>query len=264
MLDSSAVRPPNLESRRTAAGAFNRDRVAYRVAREMAIWMLESGLPEGSRLPPEQELCIALGTSRAGVRSALRLLESWGLIAIQTGRYGGPVVRHPRVSDLKDTLSILIHSERATLMDVLTARRAIDPIIASEAADRATPDDLRSLDEAIGRLRGPALTQRDFLAATSAFQTALADASHLVILGLLLRILASFGGTALMQRVTYDDAWRQQVLTSFEKIRTAIAQHDREAARAMMLLLRMESERHWQEHGAALLEVPLEPFEFGS
>ena len=264
MLDTSAVRPPNVESRRTAAGAFNRDRVAYRVAREMAIWILDSGLPEGSRLPPEMELCTALGASRTGVRSALRILESWGLIAIQTGRYGGPVVRHPRVSDLTDTLSILIHSEHATLMDVLTARRAIDPIIAAEAAERATPDDLKSLDEAIGRLRRASLTQRDFLAATSQFQSVLADASHLVILGLLLRILASFGETALMQRVPHDDEWRQHVLASFEKIHEAVARHDREAARATMLLLRMESDRHWQERGAALLQVPLEPFEFGS
>jgi DNA-binding FadR family transcriptional regulator len=264
MLDSGAVRPPSSQSRRTAAGAFNGDRVAYRVAREMAIWMLDTGLPEGSRLPPEQELCTALGTSRTGLRSALRLLESWGLIAIQTGRNGGPVVRHPRVSDLKDTLSILIHSEHATLMDVLIARRAIDPIIAAEAAERATPDDLKLLDEVIEQLRRTDLTQRDFLAATSRFQSVVADASHLVILGLFLRILASFGETAMMQRVPFDDEWRQQVLASFERIRTAIAQHDREAARAAMLLQRMESERHWQLRGAALLQVPLEPFEFGT
>src|SRR5690349_9828059 len=109
------VRPPSSTSRRTASQSANRNRVAYRVAREMAMWVLDAELPEGARLPPEQELCQRMGCSRSGLRSALRLLESWGLITIQTGRDGGPVIRHPRISDLGDTLSILIHSERATL-----------------------------------------------------------------------------------------------------------------------------------------------------
>jgi DNA-binding FadR family transcriptional regulator len=263
VLDVSEVRAPSSESRRTASSSVNRDRVAYRLAREVATWLLDARLPEGSRLPPEQELCAALNCSRMGLRSALRLLEAWGIITIQTGRNGGPVVRHPRVSDLRDQMSILIHAERATLMDVLTARRAIDPIIAAEAAQRATPEQLEQLDAVLERMRRPTLTQRDFLAATADFQSLLADASHLVILGLFLRILAAFGETSFMQRMPLDEEWKTHVVHSFGRIRDAIGAHDSESARAEMVLQRMDSERHWRERGAALLNVPLAPFEFG-
>jgi DNA-binding FadR family transcriptional regulator len=263
VLELTEIRPPSSESRRTASSALNRDRVAYRMARELATWLLDARLPEGSRLPPEQELCEALNCSRMGLRSALRLLEAWGIITIQTGRNGGPVVRYPRVSDLRDQMSILIHNEHATLMDVLIARRAIDPIIAAGAAERATPDQVKEIDLVLDRIRRPTLTQRDFLAATSEFQSILAEASQLVILGLFLKILATFGETSFMQRMPLDEDWKQHVVRSFTRIRDAVAAGDAESARAEMVLQRMDSERHWKERGEALLHIPLAPFEFG-
>jgi DNA-binding FadR family transcriptional regulator len=263
VLDLAEVRPPSLASRRTAAQGTNRGRVAYRVARDMASWLLEAELPEGARLPPEQDLCLKMGCSRSGIRSALRLLENWGLITIQAGRDGGPVVRRPRVSDLKDTLSILIHSQHATLEDVLLARRAIDPIIAAEAAVNATDDQIQRLDDALERIRRPDGTQRDFLGATAEFDAVLADASQLVILGLVLRILSSFGEESIIRRSPLDDEWRQHVLGILERIRNAVAARDGERARAEMTIARRESEQHWQQRGQDLLRLPLGPFEFG-
>jgi DNA-binding FadR family transcriptional regulator len=193
----------------------------------------------------------------------LRLLESWGLITIQTGRDGGPVVRYPRVEDLKETVSVLIHSEHATLADVLVARRAIDPIIAAEAATNATPSHIDQMDVILQKMQEPPLTQRRFLLATAEFQSVLADASRLVILGLFLRILTSFGEGSLLQRMPLDEQYTRQVVTSFRRIRDAIAEHDVESTRAEMVLHRRESERHWQLKGEALLHVSLGPFDFG-
>ena len=264
MLDPAAVRPPSEESRRTAAGAFKSDRVAYRVAREIAVWMLEIRLPEGARFPPEQELCRELGCSRIGLRSALRLLEQWGLITIQTGRNGGPIVRVPRVTDLKDPLSILIHSEHATLMDVLVARRAIDPVVAAAAATNATPELIEDLRSALDQLRRARSSQREFLSATAEFQGFLADASALAILGLFLRILASFGEFSVMQRLPLDKKWQQTVVNQFERILKAVEEHDADAASSEMLLHRVKSEQHWHRKGANQLHLPLAPFEFGT
>lgn len=50
---------------------------------------------------------------------------------------------------MRDMLSILISCEKATLQDVLVARRAIDPIIAAEAASNATPAHIDKLDGAL-------------------------------------------------------------------------------------------------------------------
>ena len=264
MLNLAEVRPPSSTSRQTATRSLNRNRVANRMAQEIALTILDARLPEGTRLPPEQELCSTMGCSRTGLRSALRLLESWGLITIQTGRNGGPVVRYPRVDDLKDTMSILIHSEHATLADVLVARRAIDPIIAAEAATNATPSHTDQIDAILKKMQEPTLTQRGLLLATAEFQGVLADASRLVILGLFLRILTSFSGGSLLQRIPVDEQYTRQILVSYGRIRDAIAEHDAESARAEMVLHRRQSERHWQLQGETLLHVPLGPFEFSS
>jgi GntR family transcriptional regulator, transcriptional repressor for pyruvate dehydrogenase complex len=262
VLSEAEVRPPSSESRRAAASPMNRDRVAYRVARDIATWLLDAGLPDGTRLPPEQDLCAKLGLSRMGLRSALRLLESWGLVTIQTGRNGGPVVRSPQVGDLKDTLSLLIHVERATISDVLVARRVIAPIVTAAAAVNATPQQSDDLALILDRIRKPNITQRELLSATSEFQTVLSDASRMAILGLFLKILVSFGELSMMQRLPIDEEWRQQVLTSFERIHRAVSEHDEEGARAAMALHRSESDRFWNTR-ESLAHVPLGPFEFG-
>jgi GntR family transcriptional regulator, transcriptional repressor for pyruvate dehydrogenase complex len=263
VLNLAELRPPSSASRQAATRSATHNRVADRVAREIALTILEAQLPEGTRLPPEEELLSTMGCSRTGIRSALRLLESWGLITIQTGRNGGPVVRHPRVSDLKETMSILIYSEHATLADVLVARRAIDPIIAAEAANHATPSHIDQMDAVLKKMQEPTLTQRRLLLATAEFQGVLADASKLVILGLFLRILASFGEGSVMQQIPLDEQYTRHILASFGRIRDAIAERDTESARAEMVLHRKESERHWQLKGGALLYAPLGPFEFG-
>lgn len=263
MLNIDEVRPPSLMSRQAATRVVNRNRVADRVARQIAQSLLEARLPEGTRLPPESELCTTMGCSRTGLRSALHLLESWGLVAIQTGRNGGPVVRYPGVSDLKETMSVLFHSERATLADILMTRRAIDPIIAAAAAAHVTPEHLARIDAILERIKLPTLTQRDFLLATAEYQAVIADASKLVILGIFLRTLTSFGEGSVLQRLPFDADYAQQVRSALSRIRDALAAHDPERAGAEMLILRHESEQHWQSQGEPLLNMPLRPFEFG-
>lgn len=263
MLNMDEVRPPTLMSLQVATRMVNRDRVADLVARQIAQSILEAQLPEGTRLPPETELCATMGCSRTGLRSALRLLESWGLVVIQNGRNGGPVVRYPDVSDLNETMSLLFYAERASLADILVTRRAIDPIIAAAAAANATAEHLERLGAILDHLKLPVLTQREFLLATVEYDDVLADASRLVILGFFLRTLTSFGEGSVLQRLPFDARYAHQVTTALSRIRDALVTHDSERARAEMLMLRHESELHWQLHGELLLNTPLRPFEFG-
>lgn len=256
------VREPSNASRRVATREVNRNRVADLVAREMAQTLLEAHLPEGTRLPPESELCSTMGCSRTALRSALRRLESWGLITIQTGRNGGPIIRYPRVSDLLETMSIFINAEHATLSDVLVARRAIDPIIASAAATNATDEDIARIDQVLTRLRTTSLTQRSFLAAMADYHAAIAEASHLVILGFFLRVLTSFGEASLWQYIPPDGEYEKQIVSLLGRIRDAVASHDADGARAEALIMRRESERHWQERGPTFLSTPIGLFEF--
>jgi hypothetical protein len=85
----------------------------------------------------------------------------------------------------------------------------------------------------------------------------------LVILGIFLRTLTSFGEGSMLQRLPFDADYAQRVLRAMSRIRDALAAHDSERARAEMLILRHESEHHWQLQGELVLKMPLRPFEFG-
>src|SRR5262245_31222726 len=83
-------------------------KTSERVARELATYIIDARLPEGAVLPVEREMLETLSISRATLREALRLLESWGLVEVRPGPKGGPVVRKPRVGELSRALTLLL------------------------------------------------------------------------------------------------------------------------------------------------------------
>ena len=52
--------------------------------------------PDGSSLPPERELAVRMGVSRATLREAIAALRTANLVRTTRGRAGGTVVDHPR------------------------------------------------------------------------------------------------------------------------------------------------------------------------
>lgn len=57
-------------------------------------WIMNSGLSEGDRLPPERTLCTMLGVTRSELRKSLLLLEAEGLLTRHVGR-GTYLARRP-------------------------------------------------------------------------------------------------------------------------------------------------------------------------
>ena len=55
----------------------------------------------GDRLPREEEMLARYDVARATLREALRFLELQGVIHLQLGRSGGPVVARPQTGDLR-------------------------------------------------------------------------------------------------------------------------------------------------------------------
>jgi DNA-binding FadR family transcriptional regulator len=106
--------------------------------------------PPGSRLPTERELAEVLGVGRNTVRQALRQLTEEGLVSTTLGRSGGTRVRGAADPGQMPRAEILANF-RATIRDSLEYRRAIEPLAARLAAERAPVDVrqrlLRLLDE---------------------------------------------------------------------------------------------------------------------
>ena len=94
-------------------------------------------LAYGDALPPERSLIEQFGVSRSSLREAFSVLELLGLIESKPGH--GRFVRSPQAfPKILDNVPL----EGQAILELMEARRVLDPAIASEAARRADPSDM--------------------------------------------------------------------------------------------------------------------------
>ena len=107
-------------------------------------------LQTGETLPPERLLATQLDVSRASLRTAVAALVAAGLLEPAAGR-SGPKVRSNLVPPALWPETSL--PERDELFALLEARRAIEPVIATLAAARASDAALEGLQATIDAQR---------------------------------------------------------------------------------------------------------------
>lgn len=112
----------------------------------------KGGLPTGSRLPPERELCEKLGVSRPVVREALSALQMLGIVEsrVGDGTYvaGTASGRFGNLSSVLDKLAASV-----TIVEALEAREALDISVAHLAIGNGKPEDLEELDRFVADMR---------------------------------------------------------------------------------------------------------------
>lgn len=93
----------------------------------------------GDPLPSERRLMDDFGVSRSSLREAFRVLELLGLIESIPGK--GRFVRRPAGSGDGDPIPL----EDSALLELVEARRILEPAFAAEAARKATSTDLTAM-----------------------------------------------------------------------------------------------------------------------
>lgn len=110
--------------------------------------MIEKGrLKSGDQLPVERELAEIFNVSRSSVREALRSLETQGFLESRQG--DGTYIASQPVESLVRPLASVIFSEKDGQMELFEMRRLIEPQIAYLAAERASQDEIESMEEAL-------------------------------------------------------------------------------------------------------------------
>jgi GntR family transcriptional regulator, transcriptional repressor for pyruvate dehydrogenase complex len=145
-------------------------------ATELLVNEIRSGrLPPGSRLPTEHELMSALGVSRTVVREAVAALRTEGMVVTRQG--SGAFVS-------ADTTRVPFRLHAGGLqslddvLEVMELRLAIEVEAAARAAERVTPEHLKSIQRALQAIdaairKGEGAITEDF-----AFHVAIANASE--------------------------------------------------------------------------------------
>jgi GntR family transcriptional regulator, transcriptional repressor for pyruvate dehydrogenase complex len=190
--------------------------------------------PPGSMLPTERELVSATGLSRGSVREALRILEAQGLVATRAGRYGGTSVAMPSDHHLADHIEIFARGRSIPLKALAEVRLALEPMVASLAAQRRTAQDLEALHAVSNRIEQTAENIDDldaFLLENVNWHDALAAASHNDLLCALATSISGIMFEASKLREFASIELRKRVCVAHRKILEAIEAGDTERAR---------------------------------
>lgn len=128
----------------------------------------------GCRLPPERELAQRFGVNRSSLRQALKVLQLMGVVTQHVG--SGTYLCHSASNIMREPMEFLILLGDITDEELFDARVIVESELAARAAERATPEDLDALRQAIADL---AASKSDFsrLEADSAFHEAIFRAS---------------------------------------------------------------------------------------
>jgi GntR family transcriptional regulator, transcriptional repressor for pyruvate dehydrogenase complex len=186
----------------------------------------------GTLLPPERSLAERFGVSRGSVREAIRLLEYAGILDVRTGR--GTHVAEAGVSK-----AAALRAQAALLgehspLDLVVARRAIEPVCAGLAAANRSAADLKLLrrlldeQESLWR-RGEETAEVDL-----AFHVTVASACRNPVLMLLYDRLAEIMRQDfwldLRRRARKSEGTAERYLEQHRETLAAIERGDREAA----------------------------------
>jgi GntR family transcriptional repressor for pyruvate dehydrogenase complex len=110
----------------------------------------EGSLTPGNRLPAERELASSLKVSRGSLRQVLKMLDVMGVVSQRVG--DGTYLNAAAPSILAEPMEFLILLDGIGFEELMDARLIVEPELAARAAERATPESLAGLREALARM----------------------------------------------------------------------------------------------------------------
>ena len=232
-------------SRRRQAGVENGDRtqtpfepiqqlraheyVAEQIRRHIALRLIRPG----ESLPSERELASMFGVGRPTIQHAMRLLEADHLVEARRGRGGGTFVREPAEdSGAMEELVARVLRQGDGLEHLLGWRRALEPVVAREAARARRRADLTAIWVAIREME-EAPTEADYMRHDTEFHIAVAGATQNRFMKGAIEDVR-LGLNDALSLLPESDAWHRRLSREHEAIASAIEARDADAAAAAM------------------------------
>lgn len=230
------------------------ERAAVGVVRKIVNEIRRRRLGPGTQLVSEHRMVEEFGVARATVREALRFLELQGAFRIKAGPGGGPVVSVPGANHLASVLSLHLQFADASFSSVVDARRAIYPVLASQAAENASRQDIATLQESVARMHASVHDSEFFRNEARRFMSLVATASGNRVLALLVDALHRMSEGA---GAKWDEKQRRLALESYEKAFRAIESGASEEARSIMEKTLAAAARYWERTAPDELKQPV-------
>jgi GntR family transcriptional repressor for pyruvate dehydrogenase complex len=194
------------------------------------------------------------GVARATVREALRFLELQGALRVKAGPGGGPVVSAPGADHLANVLSLHLQFADASFRSVVEARCSIYPVLAAEAAQNASRDDIATLHESISRMQVAARDPNLFRDEARRFMNLIAAASRNRVLAILAEALHLMSGES---GSWWDEKVCRSAVHSYQRAVEAIEGGRSGEARLIMEQSLAAAARHWECKAPDELKQPV-------
>jgi GntR family transcriptional repressor for pyruvate dehydrogenase complex len=120
-------------------------KISQKIVEQIKGIILSGKLQPGDKLPKEQDLSDMLGVSRPTLREALTVLEAIGLIEVRPRE--GSIVKSLVPQEIQDPIQGMIDVDPMKVLELFEVRKKIDSEGAGMAAERATDEDLKTIQE---------------------------------------------------------------------------------------------------------------------
>jgi DNA-binding FadR family transcriptional regulator len=219
---------------------------AERVASEIEAEILEKGFEDGTFLGRKDDLRTRHHVSPATMNEALRLLRERAIVRVRPGVKGGVEVAITTRPLVVGNVVVYVRDGALKTEDLLDARARLEEMLGQLALERATDDDLKTLDASLDVLRDSRWDPRRWLETTWRLHVAIARAAKNPILeGLYTALIGVLDGA--IARVVALDQYPFEIMGHVrieEEIVEAIRKRDRkrldEAMRRRRELVRPE------------------------
>lgn len=214
--------------------AIKNNRISQNIVEQIRGAILDGEIKIGDQLPPEKDLAKHFGVSKSSLREAYRVLEAYGLLEIRQGMSGGAFVKEVDLRTIKDTLVNYLFFQNPGINEYTQIRYFIEPQVVRICAEKATPEDIRELEDNILAMEQENEGEDFPSDLDSAFHKKLVDITGNKIISLFVECIQ----TALIniKRIVHtDDAFLHMVCNGHRKIVMAIRKRDPELASLAMI-----------------------------
>jgi GntR family transcriptional repressor for pyruvate dehydrogenase complex len=130
-------------------GTLNREAISDQITDRILSLIREQQLHPGDKLPPERELAVLMGVSRATVREALRSLAMVNVVELRHG--SGCYITSLEPQLLVENLDLVFSLTDSSFLQLIEARLVIEPGAIELAAARITDEEISRLEDVLAR-----------------------------------------------------------------------------------------------------------------
>ena len=207
-------------------------RLYEQIVEQIEQQVLAGVLNTGDRLPPERKLAAQFGVSRTAVREAVKALRQRGLIEVFPGR--GTFITDETTAALQQSMGLAMRvGQKDGFNHLIELREMMEPPIAAKAAERATAEHIKQMEQWVTRMDEVLMQPKEFISADLAFHNALAEASQNPLLPTLLNSIVDLIQEQRMH-VFKEDGGQRRSQDEHKQILQAIKERDPDAAHAAM------------------------------